>query len=417
MQLKEIRAVQKQLLSFVDSFRDLLGRSERRHWCGMYLSGLLMDGERKSIQPVSARLPGGNEQALQQFVNQSPWAFEPVQERLTELLIKKLKPEEPGVLILDDTTFPKKGNASVGVGRQYCGALGKVANCQSLVSWQFANEDLHFPVKAELYLPKSWCDDRARMKKSGVPDRRFEFQEKWKIALDLLDQIKLEKQFQFEAILCDAGYGEIKEFLRELNARKIPFVAQVPESHCFWPEDVKTRNGQKRLGRPREYPEVCDKEQKPPSAAQWAKDLSNVPAKWKKVKLPLRSKKSVMATAVRVREVISKAYFRPGYEAWLIIEQFGDGFKFYVSSFPKNTPLEKMVRLVHIRWKIEQGYQHLKEELGMDHFEGRSWAGFHHHVTLSFMAYGLLLLLKNKGVIKKSLSHATLGEAIPKSNF
>ena len=378
----------------------MLGRSERRQRCAQYVSGILMDGERKSIQPIAERMPGGNEQALQQFVNQSPWKHEPVQDRLAQLFVEQFRPKN-GVLILDDTSFPKKGKHSVGVARQYCGALGKVANCQSLVSWQFANRETHFPVKAELYLPQSWIDDPIRMKSAGVPNRRFQFQKKWEIALDLLDEIKKQGHVPFQSILCDAGYGEIKEFLRELNSRQIPFIAQVPESHCFWPENVPTRNDQKQVGRPREYPEVSDKTLRPLSGLQWAKQLEKQPHLWKKIYLPLQNKKVVTAIAVRIKEVITQAYYRPGYAGWLIIEKFGNEFKYYISTFPKNISLKKMVCEAHLRWKIEQGYQHYKEELGLDHFEGRSWLGFHHHVTLTFMAYGFLLLLKHQSKKKE----------------
>jgi len=235
------------------------GYLERSHWCSMYLSGLLLDGERKSIEPMAARLPDGNEQAMQQFVNQSPWDPSSVLNRLVEVMADHLRPS-PGVLVLDDTSLPKKGMHSVGVARQYCGALGKVANCQSVVSWHFAGEDLHFPLVGELYLPKAWTEDSSRMIKAGVPPERTTFVEKWRLALSLLDRVK--GKVPYEAITFDAGYGEIR------------------------------------------------------------------------------------------------------------------------------------VSLAHRRWTVEQGYQQLKEELGLDHFEGRSWQGLHHHVALCFMAFCFLVLLQ-----------------------
>lgn len=399
MRLNELRAVQKDLAGFVDHFKIELGRSERRHWCGMYLSGLMVDGERKSIQPMAARLGCGDEQSMSQFVNQSPWAFEPVQERLRTLLLERLKPES-GFLILDDTTFPKKGNHSVGVSHQYCGALGKQANCQSLVSWHFASPDAHFPLRAELYLPASWTSDSRRMKKAGVPERRVHFQEKWRLALELLDSFRADLPHQ--AVLCDAGYGQSKEFLHALDERKEPFIASVPSTMSFWPADIKTHAPTSKVGRPRRFQTVRDPRKKPLQAQKWAKRLATTPALWKTIVLPHQRRKKIKVAAIRVRETDNGYLRRPGIERWLLIERFGDGFKYYVSNLPAEMAIRELAVAAHSRWKIEQGYQQLKEELGLDHFEGRTWQGFHHHVTLCFMAYGFLLLLKQRWSKKKT---------------
>lgn len=166
---------------------------------------------------MAQRVPGGNEQALQQFVNQSPWAHEPVQTKLYRRLVQRSGPEK-GVLILDDTTLPKKGKHSVGVAPQYCGALGKVANCQAIVTWHYSGARMHFPLLGELYLPQSWTAARAKLHHAGVPPAKRQFQEKWKLALALLDQFRTE--FEYEAIVTDAGYGEIRPFLHALDDRQ-----------------------------------------------------------------------------------------------------------------------------------------------------------------------------------------------------
>ena len=212
MNLRELTATRKKLIDFVQCFKTFLGRSERVHWCSLYLSGLLLEGERKSIQPMAERLPGGNEQAMQQFVNQSPWHYESLQLGLAKYLNQHSQAKK-GVLVLDDTSLPKKGNCSVGVARQYCGAQGKVANCQSLVTWHYVNDrGLHFPVLGELYLPENWIKDKGRLKRCGVPKERFPFKQKWLLALELLERIHQEEAMKYEAIVFDAGYGEIKEF-------------------------------------------------------------------------------------------------------------------------------------------------------------------------------------------------------------
>lgn len=393
MEMDKLIEVKATLLDFVEQFRPLLGRSERRHWCSMYLSGLLLDGERKSIEPMAARLPGGDEQALQQFVNQSPWEPAPVMNRLVDVMMGALHPEA-GVLVLDDTTLPKKGTHSVGVARQYCGALGKVANCQSVVSWHFAGEEIGFPLTGELYLPKEWTSDSARMTRARVPPERRAFVEKWRLALCLLDRIR--EKVPHEAITFDAGYGEIRDFLSALDERRELFVGQIPESHGFWPKDIEliTTSRAKR-GRKRKYATVADRRHKPFSAKRWREKLQEEGVAFQAVELPLQQKRTVEVAAIRVRQANAKAYYRPGPERWLLIERIGvDRYKYYVSNFPEDTPVSRMVILAHHRWRIEQGYQQLKEELGLDHFEGRSWAGLHHHIALCFMAFCFLILLQ-----------------------
>ena len=393
MRSREFSSIQKKLTSFIDNFYPQFKRVDRLKWCGIYISGLITEGERKSIEPMANRIKTGNVQALQQFVNQSPWSCEAVQTNLRKLSQTKLKPKK-GVLILDDTSFPKKGKNSVGVSRQYCGALGKVANCQSIVSWHFANEEFHLPLIAELYLPQSWIDNKERLIKNGVPKRRFNFQKKWEIALDLFNEIK--DYSQYEAVLCDAGYGEIPEFLNELDKKNIKFVAQIPERMSFWPEELKVELpeniSQKRVGRTNKHPKSLTPEIRPIKVKNLiSKLLENHP--FKKIKITLKYKKSVEIVAVKLRQAITQAWVCPGPERWLIIEKFQDGYKYYVSNLPDNTKLETMGRLIHSRWKIEQGYQRLKEELGLDHFEGRSWNGLHHHITLCFMAYYFLIFM------------------------
>jgi SRSO17 transposase len=169
VQVAELKKVEKELGTFVEGFAPKFGRSERRHWCKLYVTGLLLDGERKSIEPLAQRVPGGNEQALQQFVNHSPWAHELVQEKLSRRLVRR-SGQGKGVLVLDDTTLPKKGDASVGVARQYCGALGKVTNCQVIVTWHYCGAHRHSPLVGEVYLPQSWIMGPVKLDRVGVPD-------------------------------------------------------------------------------------------------------------------------------------------------------------------------------------------------------------------------------------------------------
>lgn len=393
MKFSQLQSLEKQLSDFVELFAPTLGRSERRYWCKLYLTGLLLDGERKSIEPLASRVPGGDEQCLQQFVNQSPWSPEAVQRQLIRLLVKRFG-NPPGVLALDDTSLPKKGEHSVGVARQYCGALGKVANCQAVVTWHFTNSKaVHFPLLGQLYLPESWTSAPERLQRAGVPEDQQAFRKKWQIALDLLDG--MPKEVVYEAVAMDAGYGEIREFLRGLDKRQVTFVAQVPESHGFWPADIEIDKVQKRRGRPRQFEAVADPRAQPLAAKQWRLQLEAEGAKWQEVKLPLQQKKTVTVLAVRVRETVEQAWRRPGPARWLLIEKRGDGSHCYwVSNAGIKTTIKQMVHWGHQRWQVEQGYQQMKEELGLDHFEGRSWRGLHHHLTLCFLAYGFLRLVQ-----------------------
>ena len=410
MKLSQLKSIERRLNDFVEEFAPELGRAERRFWCKQYLTGLILDGERKSIEPLAARVPGGDEQSLQQFVNQSPWAHEPVQEKLLKRMHRRAG-RKPGVLVLDDTSFPKQGKASVGVAHQYCGALGKVANCQVAVTWHYCTADEHFPLLGELFLPQSWIDEAERLERAGVPEAKRRFREKWKIALELLDQLR--DWVGYEAIVMDAGYGELRPFLHQLDRRNQTFIAQIPEHHCFWPAAVAVDEQQKSMGRPRQFRTIADPLAQPLSAKNWREQAEQGKLEWHPIKLPSQRKRTVSVAAIRVRETTTQAWRRPGPARWLLIERHSDGnHKYYLSNAPAGTSVKELVLWAHQRWKIEQGYQQMKEELGLDHFEGRSWRGFHHHLTLCFLAYCFLKLIRQR---KKSRVDTARREEVAES--
>lgn len=393
MDLRLLQSTRQELLNLVEDFKPYLGRIERRQQCFMYLSGLLLEGERKSIQPMAERLPGSNYQALQQFISSSPWDYQEVQKYLSHYLFNKLQVSK-GYLLLDDVALPKKGKESVGVASQYCGVLGKVANCQAIVSWHYASQKIHFPLVGRLYLPSSWTKTKKKLEKARVPLEYRLFKTKWQIALDLLEDIK---DLPHEVILMDAGYGEIRPFLKALDQRNEIFFGQIPEHHCFWDINVPIEDCPNARGQPRRFPSIADKTLKPFSAKCWKNKLLRGGKKFITVKLGHSFKKEGKFLRVRVREVFWQAYYRPGSERWLIIEQLDNGdFKYFISNASRRTSLKKLASWSHSRWKIDQGYQRLKEEVGLDHFEGRSWISLHHHLTLCFMAYAFLLILQQK---------------------
>lgn len=404
MKHSELAKVGDRLTEYVEGFAPVLGRSERRHWCRVYLSGLFLDGERKSIEPLAGRLDGGNVQALQQFVNQSPWDAEALIADLRRDMLRRFR-MKAAIYVLDDSSLPKKGDASVGVAHQYCGALGKLANCQCFVSLQAVGPRAHFPLAARLYLPEVWTSDHARMKAAGVPLERQEFKEKWRIALDLIDETTPD--CRPEVLIVDAGYGANRAFLGELDQRQIQFVAQCRSGDTFWdgdmPVDMPDDSPRRKGGRPRKHVRPADKLRTPKAAAEWARLLFSGRSNITKVKINHKTPVTVEIVAKRVYEPVAHPFHRVGPARWLVIERLSDGtFKYYVASLPARATPKKIIRLAHQRYKVEQGYQQLKEELGLDHFEGRSWRGLHHHIALCFMAYDFLqILARSQGRGKK----------------
>ena len=408
MTQKELAATGDRLTEYVESFAQVFGRSERRKWCRIYLSGLIIDGERKSIEPLAGRVDGGNVQAVQQFVNQSPWDGLELINELGRDMLRRFR-MKAAIYVLDDTSLPKKGDLSVGVAHQYCGALGKLSNCQSLVTLQGVGSRAHFPLAAQLYLPETWTSDHARMERAGVPIEKQSFKEKWRIALDLIDST--QTYCRAEVLLADAGYGSNRVFLGELDIRTIPFIVQTRRENTFWHGDIPIdiRQQPPGVGRPRRHVQSVDKRRTPKAAHEWAKLLFADREQVIKVKINHKTPVIVEVVAKRVYEAVARSTKpRVGPLRWLVIERLSDGtFKYYVSNLPAGTSVKKIIRLAHQRYKVEQGYQQLKEELGLDHFEGRSWIGLHHHIALCFMAFDFLqILARSQGRGKKSTSSA-----------
>ena len=207
----------KRLEQFLVDLLEPVGRSERRHWGSVYVRGLLLDGERKSVEPMAKRLPDGNEQAMQQFVGQSPWEWQSVWERLARRMVKELEPD--AVWVIDDTGFPKQGGHSVGVERQYSGTLGKTANCQVAVSLHEVCTEGAAVLNWRLYLPESWAIDPQRRAEAGIPEE-VTFRKKWELALEMIDQAR-EWELTDRIIVADAGYGDVTAFREELEKRKL----------------------------------------------------------------------------------------------------------------------------------------------------------------------------------------------------
>ena len=394
MQPAQLRAAERRLERFLGGLTPLLGRAERQTHAGEYVRGLLLDGERKSIAPLTTRIPGAEVQALRQFVNQSPWEWAPVQAALTTLMLDRLLPE--AVVILDETSFPKKGDHSVGVARQYCGALGKTANCQVAVSVHLGTETACLPLTWGLYLPQAWIDDPGRRAAARVPDA-LTYRTKNALALEALDRVRAWGVGR-RVVLADAGYGTSHDFRAALTARDLPYCVQVAPSVKGWttaPGPVAPPPYTGR-GRPRRRPVDAAI---PPSADLAALAAALPRAAWRGVtwrsgtKGPMRSRFAL--TAFWPAHGVSSRGPLPAAPVHLLIEWPRDQSmptKYWLADLPgEAVGLRRAVRLAKGRWRIEQDYRELKDELGLDHFEGRSWPGWHHHITLASMAYAFLV--------------------------
>jgi SRSO17 transposase len=394
----QLRAAERRLNQFLGDLVPLLGRVERQTQAGLYIRGLLLDGDRKSIEPMTARLPGADVQALRQFVNQSPWEWVPVQAALTALMVDRLLPE--AVLILDETSFPKQGTQSVGVARQYCGALGKTASCQVAVSVHLGTDHACLPLTWELYLPEAWIDDPARRAAAHVPETVI-YQTKGDLALAALDRVRTWG-VGARVVLADAGYGTSHEFRAALTARALPYCVQVAPSVKGWLEAPPGPPPYQGLGRPRRR--VPRAELLEPLA------LDEIAAT-----LPTTAWRTVtwrQGTKGAMRSRFAQTMLWPSHR-WtttrtlptapirLLIEwpvRHDAPTNYWLADLPGETlGLRRFVRLAKGRWRIEQDYRELKDELGLDHFEGRSWPGWHHHVTLATMAYAFLVLERRRG--------------------
>jgi SRSO17 transposase len=386
--------------AYVDGLVSVIGHADRAKPLRDYCAGLLLPGERKSVEPLAARTApartSAQHQSLLHFVGQGGWSDEKALAKVRAMTLPAIEAHGPiEAWIVDDTGFPKKGTHSVGVARQYCGQLGKQDNCQVAVSLSLANAHASLPVAYRLYLPRAWASDGARRKETGVPEE-IAFKTKPQIALDQI-RAAVAAGLPRGVVLMDAGYGvdgALRTAITELGLR---YVAGVLSTATVWapgeaplaPKPYTPGRGRptKRLRR--------DAEHRPVTVKALALGL---PAEaWRTVRwregtnAPLQSR----FARLRVRPAhLDWERSEPWPEEWRLIE-WPEGetgpTKYWLSTLPEDIGFERMVELAKLRWRIERDYQELKQEVGLGHFEGRGWRGFHHHATLCIAAYGFLI--------------------------
>jgi SRSO17 transposase len=375
------------LMQFAEQMYAPLVRCDQRAKAEQYVRGLLLEGRRKSIQPMAARLADGDEQGLQQFITDSPWEDTPVRRRLARRMTAEIAPEG---WVIDDTGLPKDGRFSPGVARQYCGALGKTANCQVLVSVNAVTDKASCPLAWRLFLPPEWDIDAERRTKAKIPEG-VRHREKWRLALDLLDEL-LGWGLERQVVQADGGYGDISAFRVGLEQRRLEYVVQVKGATSAHPADAApvtpAYNGTGRPPKPR-YP---DKPTNLRALALAAGPDAARPISWREGdRGPLTSR----FIALRVRPANDAQRDDDGVlpERWLLAEwpaSKDEPVKYWLSNLPADTPLTRLVALAKLRWRVEHDYRELKQCLGLDHYEGRTYRGLHHHLTCVTVAHAFL---------------------------
>jgi SRSO17 transposase len=378
-------ALLRRLTRWLDQFKDCFGHRAQHVSLRQYVDGLLGDSARKSMSAMLERVSEPTSyQAFQHFITHAPWDAEVVWRRL-----RAVTPARSGILILDETSFPKSGDHSVGVARQYCGALGKVANCQVAVTAALWAGQRAWPMGALLYLPAAWTSDPARCAAAGIP-ATVPFHEKWRLALTLVRRTRAAG-VTLTALVADAEYGDNSTLRHTLHRLRVPYALGISPTLTVFRGTPTLRVD------PHQAPPRNRRGGWPDQTAVSVRTLSDaLPARaWRRVTWRNGTNPPWAAdfAALRVTPATDWRHRRLAPEVWLLCER-GLGptgrRKHYLVSLPASASLHQLVRLAHQRWAIEQHYQHLKTELGLDHFEGRTYPGWQHHMVIAAVAYAFL---------------------------
>ena len=385
--------------AYVEGLVSVIGHADRAKPLRDYCVGLMLPCERKSVEPMAAVTAparvAAQHQSLLHFVGEGHWSDEKVLAKVREMVLPEMERHGPiEAWIIDDTGFPKQGRHSVGVARQYCGQIGKQDNCQVAVSLSIANHHASLPVAYRLYLPQDWAKDRQRRRKAGVPED-ISFKTKPEIAIEQL-RWACAAGLPRGVVLMDAGYGCNTDLRAGVSALELSYVAGILPQTSVWGSGTGPLPPKKWSGRGRP-PKLIrrDGKHRPISVKKLALGLPK--RAWRTVKWREGAAEHLSSRFARVRVRVAHRDYnltdsRP--EEWLLIEWpkgENEPTKYWLSTLPKNIPFRRLVDIAKLRWRIERDYQDLKQEVGLGHFEGRGWRGFHHHATLCIAAYGFLV--------------------------
>jgi SRSO17 transposase len=395
MDLRGTDGSETRFARYVAGLTSVIGHADRATPLRDYCVGLMMPCERKSVEPMAAitapERAAAQHQSLLHFVGQAPWSDEKVLAKVRELVLPEM--ERHGAIeawIVDDTGFAKKGRHSVGVARQYCGELGKQDNCQAAVSLSIANRNASLPVSYRLYLPEEWAGDAARRRQAGVP-QEIGFQTKPEIALEQI-RAACEAGIARGVVLLDAGYGNHTSLRKDLSTLGLTYVAGIVSNTSVWAPGTAPLPPKRWSGRGRPPTRVRrDARHRPASLKELALGLSK--RAWRTVGWREGTAGRLSSRFARVRVRAAHRGEAHG-EEWVLIEWpkgAEEPTKYWLSTLAQDISLARLVDLAKLRWRIERDYQELKQELGLGHYEGRGWRGFHHHATLCVAAYGFLI--------------------------
>ncbi len=395
---------ESRLAAYLNGLAEAAGHADRVEPVKSYCRGLLLPGERKSVEPMAARLAPGNvrrmHQSLHHVVADAPWSDEELLARVRGSVLPVMESQGPVCAwIVDDTGFVKKGKHSVGVTRQYCGQVGKQENCRVAVSLSIATEAASLPIAWRLYLPEEWAKDGERRKQAGVPEG-IGFQTKPSIALDQI-RSALVVGVRKAPVLADAAYGNDSKFREGITQAGLRYIVGIQGTTTVWPPGKQPLSKKKWLGKGR--PPTLLRRRKNHSAVAVKQLACSLPScDWKTVAWREGTKQKLQSrfASVRVRPA-HRDYWqsKPHPEEWLLIEWPAgepEPTKYWLSTLPADVRLTHLVKRAKHRWIIERDYEELKQELGLGHFEGRGWRGFHHHGTLCIAAYGFLVAERSR---------------------
>jgi len=401
---EEIEGLADELIAYHAEFAGLYYRVEQAHWGHTYLQGLMAPIESKAIQPMAMALEGGNIQAMQQFIGQGQWQDEKLLKKHWRLVNETLG-EDDGVWIVDGSGFPKKGEHSVGVARQWCGQLGKVENCQVGVFAAYASRKGYTLLDRRLYLPEEWFDEdhRERWEKCGIPDDT-PFKTKPALALEMLEAVVDEGTLDFRWVACDEAYGRDPIFLDGVAKLGFWYFAEVPQSTRVWETRPQTA-----------VPEWVGHGRRPtkerlvagePASKRIDEIAAAVPVGEWKPYLIKEGSKGPMVAEFAFRRVVEVRDELPGREVWLVLRRsLGEEpeLKTYLSIAPADTPHTELVRIAGMRWPVETALENGKDDLGMGDYVVRSWIGWHHHMTECILAHHFLVRVQKR--LKRGLPH------------
>ena len=401
----EIETLADELMAYHTEFAELYYRVEQAHWGHMYMQGLMAPLEKsKTIQPMAMALEGGNIQAMQQFVGQGRWKDEKLLRKHWYLVDETLG-EEDGVWIVDGSGFPKKGEHSVGVARQWCGQLGKIENCQEGVFAAYASRKGYTLLDRRLYLPESWFDKdyRERWEKCGIPEDTT-FKTESELALDMLKSVMAEGSLRFRWVTCDESYGKVPVFLDSVAGLERWYFAEVPHSTRVWTARPKTAVPEwKGRGRRPTKEQLVAGEPAPQRVDGLAATIPE--DEWKAYLIKEGSKGPIVAEFA-FRRVIAVRDELPGPDGWLVLRRSFEQepqLKTYLSNATADVPCTELVRVAGMRWPVETAIEDGKDNLGMNEYMVRSWLGWHHHMTLCILTHHFLVRVQKR--LKRGLPH------------